>query len=975
MPFLFVTLAAVVSLAGAYYLVRRAESALAETARLAASRMDVADALTRGANLREALQHCCEALVRRLDAAFVRIWTLNEAENVLELQGSAGLYTHLNGPHGRVKVGEFKIGRIARDRKPHLTNAVPSDPNVSDPEWARREGMIAFAGFPLIGEGRVVGVLAMFSRHSHSEGLLHELSPLADGIAQYIQRKEAELALRRSEERSRLLLESTGEGIYGIDRAGHCTFANPACVRLLGYDRPEDLLTRSMHALIHHSRADGTLYPEEECPISRACVAGQATHVNDEVFWRRGGTSFPVEYRSYPIIRDGELLGAVVTFIDVSGRRRAEELIRLRERALRAVSQGILITDPNRDDEPISYVNPAFQRLTGYTLGEARGRDVEFLFGPDTEPASIAGLQNAFRDGCEYETELLLFRKDGTRFWGILSVAPVKEAGRTTHFVGVLTDVTDRRRFEEELKAAKEAAEHANVAKSQFLANMSHELRTPLNAVILYSELLQEEAGDLGVQQFIPDLEKIRGAGKHLLALVNGVLDLSKIEAGKMDLYTETFDVPAIVQEVAVTVEPLVQKKANRLEVHCAADLGSIHSDLTKVRQILFNLLSNACKFTEKGTVTLDVTRERADEQEWVQFRVEDTGIGMTAEQMASLFTPFTQADASTTRKYGGTGLGLTIARHFAEVMGGGLTMESEPGKGTVFTARLPTRIASGEAKAAALSPGNAAFGGKGTVLVIDDELTSRDLFMRFLAAEGFRPISAADGEEGIRLARTVHPDIILLDVLMPRVDGWAVLSALKADAALRDIPVVMVTMVDDDGMGYMLGAAEFLTKPIDRDRLAAVLGKYRPDRPACPVLVVEDDEATRQVLRRMLAGQGWVVVEAEDGRAALDRMTEDRPGLILLDLMMPGMDGFQFLAEMRQNEAWRSIPVVVMTAKDLTLQERAGLSGQVEKILYKGGCSREGLLQEVRQIIGSCTAGKNGTPTGSLAGAKSEEK
>ncbi len=389
----------------------------------------------------------------------------------------------------------------------------------------------------------------------------------------------------------------------------------------------------------------------------------------------------------------------------------------------------------------------------------------------------------------------------------------------------MLTDVTERKRNAEQLLEAKQAAEAANVAKSQFLASMSHELRTPLNAVIMYSELLQEECEDRGLADLLPDLEKIRIGGKHLLSLINGVLDLSKIEAGKMELSLEKFDLAQMMDEVVGTVQPLVGKKANTLDLRCAADLGEMYSDLTKVRQILFNLVSNACKFTENGTITLEATRTREPEGDWITFRVADTGIGMTPEQLARLFQRFTQGDASTTRKYGGTGLGLAISKHFCEMMGGEVTASSTSGAGSTFTVRLPAQTvlaASPESPAAGPSAPEGS-----VVLVIDDEPAVLEFMTRSLTAKGVRVVTAADGEEGLRLAAQFRPAVIFLDVLMPRMDGWSVLSALKADSKLRNIPVIMLTLMNEAEMGYMLGAAEYLTKPIDRDRLVEVLEKY----------------------------------------------------------------------------------------------------------------------------------------------------
>ncbi len=510
-----------------------------------------------------------------------------------------------------------------------------------------------------------------------------------------------------------------------------------------------------------------------------------------------------------------------------------------------------------------------------------------------------------------------------------------------------------------EAQEAQTTAEDANRAKSAFLANMSHELRTPLNAIIGYSEMLQEDASDLGEERFVADLQKIHSAGKHLLGLINDVLDISKIEAGKMDLFLETIDVPAMIEEVVSTIKPLVQKNGNALKVECEENLGPMRADATKVRQGLFNLLSNACKFTDKGTITLQVERQRGNGVGHFVFRVSDTGIGMTQNQMDKLFKAFTQADASTTRKYGGSGLGLAITRHFCQMMGGDVSVESEPGKGSTFTIKLPAVVVSsraGKHETTLISKDKRvteAPPGASTILVIDDDPTVHDLMRRFLTKEGFRVAIAPGGKEGIEMAKELKPDLITLDVLMAEMDGWSVLTALKADPAIADIPVIILTMFDDKEMGFALGASDYMTKPINRDRLVNVLRRHHHGgHQPCQVLVVEDEPSIRQMVRRVLEKEGWTVREAENGKAGLQAVAESKPAVVLLDLMMPVMNGFDFIRELRKNQDWQDIPVVILTAKDLTVEDRQQLKGNVERVLQKGDYNREQLLGEVRALV-----------------------
>jgi signal transduction histidine kinase/CheY-like chemotaxis protein len=527
----------------------------------------------------------------------------------------------------------------------------------------------------------------------------------------------------------------------------------------------------------------------------------------------------------------------------------------------------------------------------------------------------------------------------------------------------------ENERMNTELIVARDQALEASRAKTVFLANMSHELRTPMNAILGYSEMLIEDAGLMSSEEVSADLQKIRNAGKHLLALINDVLDLSKIESGKMTLHHESFLIGELVQDIVSTIEPIALKNHNRIVVHCPAEIGAMYSDAMKVRQSLMNLLSNACKFSQNSVIDLVISKQSHEREEYVSFAVCDRGIGMTSDQIAKLFQAFVQADESTTRKYGGTGLGLMISRRLCQMLGGDIRVSSELGKGSTFTIELP-RIAPAVLEPSGLggagdsqSPANSAIntdvirGGtirgeaiRGTVLAIDDNPDALDLISRSLSKDGYRVIMATSGEAGLVLARSHRPDIITLDVMMPQMNGWQVLAAIKADVHLSTTPVVLLSVVENNEIAMALGATDCLTKPIDWGKLQVCLDRLLPRNDPDRILVVEDDPASSELVTRILQKDGWRIEKASNGREAFACMEASPPSLVLLDLMMPEMDGFELVARLRTHPTLSKIPVLVLTSKMLTPEDHARLNGRVLDVLSKGTTERNDLLEAVRR-------------------------
>jgi PAS domain S-box-containing protein len=651
------------------------------------------------------------------------------------------------------------------------------------------------------------------------------------------------------------------------------------------------------------------------------------------------------------------------------------------ETILRAAGEGIIITSANGT---IEEANKAAGRMFGMKPEQLIGKAVNTLMKqPIEEAADASSLSHDPSATVKALADTQGIRADASTFWLDVSLKPVMLRDRVVNTM-IFRDISLRKESEErirklnddlenrvkerttelessnsKLEVALKQAEAASRAKDTFVANMSHELRQPLHIIIGFTEAMREDAADLKAEAMVPDLNKVLAAAKHLLELINDILDMAKIASGKMELALQTFPVEKLLGEVKTLVDPLAAKNNNKLEVIVDHQLTDMKADERRVRQILINLLSNAFKFTSLGTVSLRVSKITEQEKDWVRFSVSDTGKGMSAEQVGRLFQRFYQADSSTTRGQGGTGLGLAITQSFNELMGGQpIRVSSQENVGSEFIITLPLIVDPNAEKTVPrkpemtpaplpVAPTETAEGR--TVLVIDDDSMVRELMERFLRKEGFDVVLASNGVQGLALAKSHHPCLITLDVMMPDSDGWTVLGDLKANPATADIPVVMLTIVDDRGRGFALGATDYLTKPIDWQRLGSILRKYlNPERNET-ILVIDDNPSNREILCKQLKRDGWTTTEAENGEQGLAAFLEHRPGLILLDLMMPVMDGFSFLDELNKRMPHHRVPVIVLTAKELNSQDFDKLNGRVARIIEKGDLTQ---LDHVMELI-----------------------
>ncbi len=803
-------------------------------------------------------------------------------------------------------------------------------------------------------DGRAVVTNARFSLIRDTSGKPQYVASLTEDITESRRAQEERNRLTR---RMQLLLESTGQGIYGIDLEGKCTFINRATCELVCC-RPEETLGQNMHELVHHHKPDGSVYPADQCPVYRAIKKGEGCRVDDEVMWRRDGTPIPVEYSSFPILEDGRIIGAVVTVVDITERKRAEEKVRASEQLFRSIFENaqIGIGVFNIDRQELS-PNRALQEMLGYTEKELSRLETWDQITPPDESALDAKRYGELVQGKHEkdEWEQRLIRRDGRIAVTSVRFSLLRDAaGRPQYVASLQEDITERKRLEAELMTAKDVAEAATKAKSDFLANMSHEIRTPMNAILGMTHLALKT--ELTPKQS-DYLTKTKIAAQALLGIINDILDFSKIEAGKLEMEKTEFHLDNVLENLSSVVSQKAHDKNLEFLIAAQPDLPSdLVGDPLRLGQILINLVNNAVKFTEQGEIVVTVTLvEKAQNSVNLKFSVRDSGIGMTPEQTARLFQAFSQADSSTTRRYGGTGLGLTISKKLVEIMGGSIWVESSYGVGSTFYFTAWFGIGSGKAKRKLLIPDIANI----RVLVVDDNLQAREILTGLLKELALRAVAVSSGEDAIQELAAAdsqdHYQLVMMDWQMPGMEGLEASRIIKRGGRLKNIPkVVMVTAFGRDDIRAQaeeMGIDGYLLKPVTPstlfDTLVELFGEISleadatlvsrtnvpiHDATGVRILLVEDNEVNQQVATELLESAGAIVTVANHGAEAVTILTEgEQPppfDIVFMDLQMPEMDGFTATRLLRSRPQLQDLPIIAMTAHALVEERLRCLEG-----------------------------------------------
>jgi len=819
--------------------------------------------------------------------------------------------------------------------------------------------------------------------HEHLERLVQERTAALE--AEIGERKRIE------KEQARLvaIIEATPDFVATGQMDGPVLYVNPAGLRMLGYESGQDLSVLRWGA----GHPDWALKLLRETGVPHAIEHGIWS--GETAFLRPDGREMPV---LQVVIAhkgpDGSLEYLSTIARDISERKRMEEWLLKLSQAVEQSPAATVITDT---DGRIEYVNPRVSEITGFTSEQLIGKTPALIKSGLTPLHVYQDLWRTINSGEVWRGEMQNRRQNGELYWEYEIISSVEnEHGEIVNFIAVKEDITERKRVEQEihqLNASLERRvaertlqlEEANRAKSDFLANMSHELRTPLNSIIGCAEMLNDGVlGELEAKQrgFVGD---IFGAGTHLLSLINDLLDLSKVEAGMLQLEADAVDVASLLKASTLVVREKALAHRIRLDTRLDPALGTMLADERKLKQIVYNLLSNAVKFTaDGGAVTLEARRcARAEvaldeimparlialppgeDGEFLAITVEDSGEGIAEEYLPKLFIPFTQVDGSVARRYAGTGLGLSLVRRLAELHGGTVGVASRPGVGSRFSVWLPYREAAPAAQEGRPTPevkAPSATAAKAPetpaaplALVIEDDDRMAELIEAQLRAEGFEVIRAATGEEGLVRAAKHRPRLITLDIFLPAMDGWEFMHRLKADPTLADTPVVIISISDDLDRAIALGARRVLQKPFVREELVAALAGLvdtRPGGEAARVLVVDNNVKAVELLAAVLEAEGYRVLRAYGGAEAIEVAHRARPDLAILDLVMPEVSGFEVVHALRQSERTARIPILVLTARDLTAEDHARLKDNVTAILAKASFSPGDLLAELRRAL-----------------------
>ncbi len=805
---------------------KQADLDLVERNRMLELDVEVATVINQKEAIPDLLQGCTEALVRHLDAAFARIWCLDEPKQVLKLCASSGLYTHLDGPHSRVPMGKFKIGLIAAERKPILTNMVIGDPRVPDQEWAKREGMMAFAGYPLISNQEVLGVMGLFARHPLTEFTLKSLGMVADRITVALERqvtKDEKNKLALFQER---LLASMGEGIYGLGLDGNATFVNPAVLEVTGYEEDE-LLGQSPHVLLHHSKPNGAPYPQEDCPIHNSLRDGSVYHIDSEVFWRKDGSSFPVEYVTTPIQNDqGKLEGAVVAFQDITHRKQAEKVLQESEERFRLLNEAI----PQqvwtaRPDGSLDYVNQRVIEYFGCSFDEMIGNGWQRFLHPDDLPGCLERWAEARNARQAYEIEFRLLRaKDKTFRWYLGRALPIfDQHDQVVKWFGTNTDITQLKELENQVRQSQKMEAIGTLA-----GGIAHDFNNILMAIIGYTELAKQNAREnMGAQK---NLDEVLVAGQRAKELVQQILAFSR----QTEQSQQPLDLQPVVREVCkflrATFPATIDIRQNFTEA-----TSIILGDPIKMHQVLMNLCANA-EYAMRGSGgLLELKLEHVTGEPdgigthpdlnggaYVRLAVRDTGSGMTPEVVQRIFDPF-----FTTKGVGeGTGMGLAVVHGIVISHGGVMKVESEPGQGTIFSLYFPEMEAAsypGEHKPLEQE----VFMGRGHILFVEDEEPLARLGEEAMKGLGYEVMVRTSSVEALEAFRAdpFRFDAVVTDQTMPHITGEALARQMLE---LRpDVPIVLCTGFSHSmtpEKAKAMGIRAFLLKPLLIKDLARTL-------------------------------------------------------------------------------------------------------------------------------------------------------